>query len=45
MMPFIKEFFEEQLQYEKIVGGPEEFEKNYSEYQTRFDGLRNEIST
>ncbi|MGI9566261.1 MAG: hypothetical protein ACR2LL_04520, partial [Nitrosopumilus sp.] len=27
MTPFLKEFFEELLQYEKIVGNPREFEK------------------
>jgi len=45
MMPFIKEFFEAQLQYEKIVGSPKEFEKNHLEYQVRFDMLRKEVST
>lgn len=42
--PFIKDFFEEQIQYEKIVGTPEEFEKNKLEYKTRFDKLRKEVS-
>jgi len=45
MTPFIKEFFVEQMQYEKTVGTPEKFEKNYSEYQSRFDRLRKDVST
>ena len=43
MTPFVKEFFIEQIEYEKNVGNPEKFEKNYSKYKTRFDKLREEI--
>jgi len=43
--PFIKEFFVEQMEYEKNVGTPEKFEKNYSKYQSRFARLRKDIST
>jgi len=45
MTPFIKEFFVKLMQYEKNVGMPEKFEKNYSEYQSRFDRLRKDVST
>jgi len=44
MTPFLKEFFTEQMEYEKNVGNPEKFEKNYSKYRARFDKLRKEIS-
>lgn len=44
MTPFIKEFFKEQIEYEKQVGTPENFKKNYSEHQSRFYRLREEIS-
>jgi hypothetical protein len=43
MMPLIKEYFEEQIKYEKVVGNPEEFEKHFSEYKTRFDRIRKEV--
>ncbi len=45
MTPFIKEFFVKLMQYEKNVGTPEKFEKNYSKYQSRFDRLRKDVST
>jgi len=45
MTPFIKEFFVKLMQYEKNVGNPEKFKKNYSEYQSRFDRLRKDVST
>ncbi|MDH3396012.1 MAG: hypothetical protein OEL52_07655 [Nitrosopumilus sp.] len=44
MAPFLKEFFLEQIQYEKDVNVPENFKINYSKYQPRFDRLREEIS-
>lgn len=42
--PFIKEFFVKLTQYEKDVGTPKKFEKNYSKYQSKFDRLRKDIS-
>ena len=45
MTPFIKEFFVKLMQYEKNVGTPEKFKKNYSEYQSRFHRLRKDVST
>ena len=42
--PFIKEFFVKLMQYEKDVGTPKKFEKNYSKYQSKFDRLRKDIS-
>ncbi|MGI9567797.1 MAG: hypothetical protein ACR2LL_12405 [Nitrosopumilus sp.] len=45
IVPFIKEFFVDLMQYENNVGTPQKFEKNYSKYQPRFDMLRKEIST
>ena len=42
--PFIKEFFVKLTQYEKDVGTPKKFEKNYSKYQSKFNRLRKDIS-
>jgi len=42
--PFIKEFFVKLTQYEKDVGTPKKFEKNYSKYQSKFYRLRKDIS-